>query len=258
MNESNKMKNKKYKEELYNLQVELVKFQKEVIEKNLQVCIIFEGRDAAGKDGLIKRFIQHLSPREVRTIALGKPSERDTNSWYFQRYVPHIPSTQEIILFNRSWYNRAGVEKVMGFCSKSQLKSFYYEVGNFEQMLTHSGIVFFKYYLDISKEEQEKRLKDRKINPLKQWKLSPIDAKAQILWNDYSKARDDMFIRTSFSFAPWYIVNANSKKKARLNVIKHFLSSMEYENKNEKLLAFERDNVCKFDPVCYEKGLISL
>lgn len=257
MSESHKMKNKKYKEELYNLQVELVKFQKQVIEQNLQVCIIFEGRDAAGKDGAIKRFIEHLSPREVRVVALGKPSERDNNSWYFQRYVPFLPSTQEIILFNRSWYNRAGVENVMNFCSKKELKSFFHEVGNFEQMLTHSGILFFKYYFDISKDEQEKRLKDRKINPLKQWKLSPIDDKAQSLWDEYSKARDEMFIRTSFSFAPWHIVNANNKKKARINVIKHFLSSMEYKNKNERLLAFDREDICKFDAECYEKGLIN-
>lgn len=251
------MKNKKYKDELYHLQIELVKFQKQVIKENLQVCIIFEGRDAAGKDGLIKRFIQHLSPREVRTVALGKPTERDNNSWYFQRYVPYLPSTQEIILFNRSWYNRTGVERVMKFCSNKELKSFFYEVNSFEQMLTHSGIVFFKYYLDISKKEQEKRLVDRKINPLKQWKISPIDNKAQVLWDEYSKARDDMFIQTSFDFAPWYIVNGNNKKKARLNVIKHFLSSMEYKNKNEKLLAFESDNICKFSPDCYKKGLIS-
>lgn len=251
------MNKKKYKKELYDLQVELVKFQKQVIEQNLQVCIVFEGRDAAGKDGAIKRFLEHLSPREVRTIALGKPSQRDENSWYFQRYVPYLPSNQEIILFNRSWYNRAGVEKVMGFCSQKQVNSFFHEVGNFEQMLTHSGILFFKYYLDISKDEQEKRLNDRKINPLKQWKLSPIDDKAQSLWADYSKARDDMFIRTSFSFAPWYIVNANNKKKARINIIKHFLSSIDYTNKNEKLLAFDRDDLCKFDSDCYEKGLIN-
>lgn len=250
------MKIKEYKKELYDLQVELVKFQKEVIEKKLQVCIIFEGRDTSGKDGIIKRFLQHLSPREVRTVALNKPSDKDHMSWYFQRYVHFLPSKQEIILFNRSWYNRAGVEKVMNFCTQKELKSFFEEVGSFEQMLTHSGVIFFKYYLDISKDEQKERLKDRKTNPLKQWKVSPIDNKAQEYWDEYSKARDEMFIRTSFSFAPWYVVNADNKKKARLNVIKHFLSNMDYDKKNEKLLAFSGDIVCKFDPICYEKGLI--
>jgi len=250
------MKAQKYKKELYELQVELVKFQKQVIDQNLQVCIILEGRDAAGKDGVIKRFIEHLSPREVRTVALGKPSEKDQMSWYFQRYVPHLPSSQEIILFNRSWYNRAGVERVMKFCTHKELQAFFNEVDNFEQMLTHSGIIFFKYYLDISKKEQKKRLDDRKTNLLKQWKLSPIDEVAQKLWKEYSKARDDMFIRTSFGFAPWYVVDANDKKEARINLIKHFLSTMEYPDKDEKLLAFDRDIVCEFDPICYEKGLI--
>lgn len=251
------MEKKTYKKELYDLQVELVKFQKQVIEKKLQVCVLFEGRDSAGKDGVIKRFSQHLSPREVRTVALGKPTEKDTLSWYFQRYVPHLPSGEEITLFNRSWYNRAGVERVMHFCSHEQLQSFFTEVSNFEQMLTHSGIILSKYYLDISKKEQKARLEDRKTNPLKQWKLSPIDEKAQELWDEYSKARDEMLIRTSFNFAPWYIVNANDKTEARINVIKHFLSQMDYKNKDEKLLAFDRDIVCKFDPVCYEKGLIA-
>ncbi len=250
------MKKKRYKKELYELQVELVKFQKEVIAKNLQVCIILEGRDTAGKDGVIKRFLQHLSPREVRTVALGRPTEKDAMSWYFQRYVPHLPSGQEIILFNRSWYNRAGVERVMGFSGKSQLEHFYEEVGSFEQMLTHSGIIFFKYYLDISREEQKKRLDDRQNNLLKQWKLSPIDGRAQELWDDYSKARDDMFNRTSYTFAPWYVVNADDKKEARINLIKHFLSNMDYKHKDSKLLAYRRDIVCEFDPKCHEKGLI--
>ncbi|PUE65779.1 polyphosphate kinase 2 [Arcobacter caeni] len=250
------MKRKKYKKELYDLQIELVKFQKEVIEKDLKVCIIFEGRDTAGKDGIIKRFLQHLSPREVRSVALGIPSSRDKKSWYFQRYVPHLPSSQEIILFNRSWYNRAGVERVMNFCTDKELKCFFNEVSNFEQMLNHSGVIFFKYYLDISKDEQRLRLKDRKTDPLKQWKISPIDEKAEESWEKYSKARDDMFIRTSFAYAPWYVVNADDKREARINVIKHFLSNVEYAKKNEKLLAFDRDIVCKFDQICYEKGLI--
>ena len=250
------MTKEEYKEQLYHLQVELVKFQKKVIEENLQVCILFEGRDTAGKDGIIKRFLEHLSPREVRTVALGKPNEKDNMSWYFQRYVAHLPSGQEIILFNRSWYNRAGVERVMNFCTESELEAFFQEVGNFEQMLTHSGIIFFKYYLDISKDVQKQRLDDRKKDPLKQWKISPIDDKAQSLWKEYSKARDDMFIRTSFVYSPWHIVNANDKRVARINVIKHFLSRMNYNKKEEKLLAYDNEIVCKFDSTCYEKGLI--
>lgn len=251
------MKNSEYKKELYQLQVQLVKFQKEVIEKNMQVCIIFEGRDTSGKDGTIKRFIEHLSPREARIVALGIPSQKDKASWYFQRFVQHLPSNQEIVFFNRSWYNRAGVEKVMGFCNEKEYQSFLEEVGNFEQMLIHSGIIFFKYYLDISKKEQEERLEDRKKDPLKQWKLSPIDGQAQQYWNDYSKARDAMFNKTSFDFSPWHIVHTNSKKRARINVIKHFLSGLEYEGKDEKLLTYDTNILCKFDSNCYNKGLIA-
>ena len=251
------MKKKLYKKELYRLQVELVKFQKHVIKNNISVCMILEGRDAAGKDGTIKRFTEHLSPREARTVALGKPSDRDRISWYFQRYVPHLPSGGEIVFFNRSWYNRAGVEKVMGFCTEKEHRLFMEEVGSFEQMLTHSGIVFTKYYLDISKEEQKKRLKARKTDPLKQWKLSPIDARAQDLWDAYSKARDEMFAKTSFVFAPWHIVHTDDKKTARINIIKHFLSKMDYPDRDDKLLVCDPDIVCRFDPVCYEKGLVA-
>ncbi|WP_456382432.1 polyphosphate kinase 2 [Hydrogenimonas sp.] len=251
------MGKKAYKRELYRLQVELVKFQRHVIEKDLKVCVVFEGRDAAGKDGTIKRFTEHLSPREARTVALGKPSDRDRKSWYFQRYVPHLPSGGEIVFFNRSWYNRAGVEKVMGFCTKKEHRLFMKEVGSFEQMLTHSEMIFFKYYLDISKKEQKRRLEARRRDPLKQWKLSPIDRQAQKLWKEYSKARDEMFAKTSFVFAPWHVVHSDDKKTARINVMKHFLAHVEYPDKDEKLLFFDGDVVCEFDPVCYYKGLIS-
>ena len=251
------MKKSIYKKELYELQVELVKFQKYVIEKEIAVCLLFEGRDAAGKDGTIKRFTEHLSPREARTVALGKPSDKETKSWYFQRYVPHLPSEGEIVFFNRSWYNRAGVEKVMGFCTAKQYKTFMEEVGSFEQMLTHSDIRFFKYYLDISKKEQKKRLEARKTDPLKQWKLSPIDAKAQEKWKAYSKARDAMFNKTSFVYAPWYVVHTDDKKEARINVMKHFLSQNNYPDKREELLLYDHNIVCKFDPVCYDKGMIA-
>lgn len=251
------MKKAQYKKELYELQVQLVKFQKQIIEKDMQVCIIFEGRDTAGKDGIIKRFIKHLSPRDARVVALGIPSLKDKSSWYFQRFTSHLPLNQEIVFFNRSWYNRAGVEKIMEFCTNQQYKSFLEEVGSFEQMLTHSGIIFFKYYLDISKKEQQKRLDDRRKDPLKQWKLSSLDEKAQDCWDDYSKARDKMFASTSFDFAPWYIVHTDDKKRARINVIKHFLSSVEYKGKDEKLLIYDKDIVCKFASRCYDKGLIT-
>lgn len=252
------MKKKEYKEELYNLQVELVKFQKEVIAKELKVCIIFEGRDSAGKDGTIKRFVEHLSPRDARVVALGTPSDRDKKSWYFQRYVPHLPVGGEMVFFNRSWYNRAGVEKVMNFCTKKEHNSFMEEVGNFEHLLTHDDVIFFKYYLDISKKEQKKRLEERKKDPLKQWKLSPIDEQAQKYWKDYSQARDEMFNKTSFVFAPWYVIHSDDKKTARINAIKHFLSQIDYANKNDKVLSYEHKVVCQFDDTCYEKGMISI
>jgi len=252
-----KIKKKEYKKLLYALQVELVKFQRHVIEKEKKVCLIFEGRDTAGKDGTIKRFIEHLSPREARSVALGKPSDRDRKSWYFQRYVPHLPAGGEIVFFNRSWYNRAGVEPVMGFCTPQEHKLFMDEVASFEQMLTHSEMIFIKYFLDISKEEQKRRLKARQKDPLKQWKISPIDRQAQKLWKRYSEARDEMFARTSFVFAPWYVVHCDDKKTARINVMKHFLSRMEYPGKRKELLIYDNDVVCEFDPVCYEKGLIA-
>lgn len=250
------MKKEVYKKELYDLQVQLVKFQKHVLENNLQVCLVLEGRDTAGKDGTIKRFTEHLSPREARTVALGKPSDKDKMSWYFQRFVPHLPTGEEIVFFNRSWYNRAGVEKVMGFCSKEEHKRFMNEVGSFEQMLTHSGMLFFKYYLDISEKEQKKRLDARKTDPLKQWKLSPIDAQAQKYWHEYSEARDEMFAKTSFVFAPWHIVHTDDKKTARINMIKHFLSSVDYPGKDDKLLIYEHKVICMFDAACHEKSMI--
>jgi polyphosphate kinase len=251
------MDNKTYKKMLYALQVELVKFHKSVIDEEKKVCIVFEGRDTAGKDGTIKRFCEHLSPREVRTVALGKPSDRDTSAWYFQRYVPHLPVGGEIVFFNRSWYNRAGVERVMGFCSDGEYHHFMEEVEHFERLLSHAGMHFFKYYLDISKSEQKKRLEDRKEDPLKQWKLSPIDEKAQKMWKAYSQTRDAMFAKTSFSFAPWHVVHSDSKKEARINAMQHFLSSVEYPGKREEVLQFDPHTVFKFDLECYDKELIA-
>lgn len=251
------MKKKEYKKRLYELQVELVKFQKSVIDNDLKVCVVLEGRDSAGKDGTIKRFREHLSPREARTVALGKPSDKDRKSWYFQRYVPHLPSGGEIVFFNRSWYNRAGVEPVMGFCTQEQYEQFMTQVGSFEDMLVDDGMIFIKYYLDITKEEQAKRLEARKNDPLKQWKLSPIDAKAQELWDSYSKYRDKMFKATSFSFAPWHIVHSDDKKTARINIIAHFLNQVDYPNKKQEVLNWDSKVVCKFKPKCYEEGLIA-
>ena len=208
---SDKPASEGYKQSLHHLQVELVKLQRHLIKNDLQILILFEGRDAAGKDGVIKRITQHLSPRETRVVALGKPSDRDRHSWYFQRYVPHLPSTQEMVLMNRSWYNRAGVERVMGYSSDDQVRDFMKSVLPFEHMLVDDGIQLFKYYLDISKEEQKRRLKDRRVDPLKQWKISPIDKVAIKHWDDYSAARNEMFERTHNEITPWYVTRDNSK-----------------------------------------------
>lgn len=251
------MDSKTYKKVLYSLQVELVKFHKSVIEKGKKVCILFEGRDAAGKDGTIKRFSEHLSPREVRTVALGAPSDREKSAWYFQRYVPHLPVAGEIVFFNRSWYNRAGVERVMSFCQEDEYQRFMGEVANFEHLLTHAGLIFFKYYLDISKREQRKRLKARRESPLKQWKLSPIDEKAQAMWQSYSEARDAMFLKTNFVYAPWHIVHCDDKKRARVNVIKHFLSHVDYQDKKEEKLIYDSNVIFEFDQECHQRGLIA-
>lgn len=223
----------RYKKTLRRLQIELVKVQRHVIAHNHRVLIIFEGRDAAGKDGVIKRIVQHLSPRETRVVALGKPSSHDERSWYFQRYAAHLPADQEIALFNRSWYNRAGVEQVMGFCTDAQYRAFFPAVVDFEKMLIDDGTQILKYYLDISREEQERRLKDRRTNPLKQWKTSPVDEVALQNWDGYTKARNEMLTRTSSSKAPWHVVSADKKRIARLNIIRHILAELICPDKDE-------------------------
>jgi len=228
------MKKEKKKEVLHELYIELVKLQKEIISSNLKLLVILEGRDAAGKDGTVKKIIKHLSPRETRVVALGKPSDREEREWYFQRFSQQLPVSGEFVIFNRSWYNRAGVEKVMGFCSDQEYISFFKEVKLFERMLTDAGIIILKYYLDISKDEQEKRLDDRRKDPLKQWKISPVDNEALRYWKDYSAARDEMLLRTSFTNTPWYIVNADNKKTAHIALISHLLSQLEYKNKSKK------------------------
>jgi polyphosphate kinase 2 len=246
----------RYREELYSLQVELVKLQKQVISKNERILVLFEGRDASGKDGTIKRFTAHLSPRETRVVALGKPSDRDKGSWYFQRYVPHLPAAQEMVLFNRSWYNRAGVEHVMGFCTDEEYEEFLETVPIFEQMLYRSGIKLFKYYLDIGRKEQKARLKSRRTHPLKQWKISPVDEAASKHWEAYSQARNAMFSRTHSAIAPWTVIRANDKRLTRLNVIKHFLSRLEYDGKDESLVLADPAVVFPFMEDLLENGTV--
>ncbi len=232
-----KMKKKESKKILHELYIELVKLQKEIISSKLKLLVILEGRDAAGKDGTIKRITKHLSPRETKVVALGKPSDRQEIEWYFQRYTTHLPVEGEFVIFNRSWYNRAGVEKVMGFCSDEQYKSFFKEVKLFEQMLIDSGFTILKYYLDISKDEQETRLMDRRNDPLKQWKISPVDREALRYWKDYSDARNEMLAKTNFKRTPWFVVNANDKREARIAVISHLLQQLKYHNKDTKLVS---------------------
>ena len=228
-----------YEAQLYDLQVELVKLQKHLIHSGEQILVILEGRDAAGKDGVVKSIVEHLSPRETRVVALGKPTERELGEWYFQRYVSQLPGGGECILFNRSWYNRAGVEKVMGFCTKKQHEQFMCTVNDFESVLVRSGVGLFKYYLDISKDEQAQRLDDRRKDPLTQWKISPIDQPAQKKWSAYSEARDEMLRRTHHSDAPWTVVRSDNKKHARLNLIRDLLGRLEYQDKNKKVLSID-------------------
>jgi polyphosphate kinase 2 len=233
----------KKEESMHELYIELVKLQKGIIKSGLKLIVILEGRDAAGKDGTIKRIVKHLSPRRTKVVALNKPSDREEKEWYFQRYVNHLPVAGEFVLFNRSWYNRAGVEKVMEFCTNKEYKAFFKEVEMFEEMLVTAGFTIIKYYLDISKDEQAKRLAARKKDPLKQWKTSPLDEKATKLWKDYSEARDEMLLKTNFDFAPWYVVNAENKEKTRINLIAHLLRHCEYAGKDEKVLVPTADLV---------------
>jgi len=246
-----------YRKTLRLLQIELVKFQKHLIAQGDRILILLEGRDSAGKDGAIKRIIEHLSPRDTRVVALNKPSTRDQSEWYFQRYVPHLPAAEEFVLFNRSWYNRAGVEWVMGFCTEAQYEEFMETVTVFEQMLVRSGIQLFKYYLDIDKAEQKRRLKNRLTDPLKQWKMSPIDAAAQKHWKDYSVARNAMFARTHTPVAPWTIVRANDKKRARINLIMDLLSRLDYEDKDHSLLCPDPEVVFNYTHDAVAQGRVA-
>lgn len=228
--EKRKISKKLYNQELRKLQVELVKLQEWIKQEGLRVVVIFEGRDAAGKGGTIKRIIQCLNPRICRVVALGTPTEREKTQWYFQRYVTHLPAAGEMVLFDRSWYNRAGVEKVMGFCTTDEYWEFLRSCPNFERMLIRSGIKLIKYWFSVSEEEQEKRFKARNGDPTKRWKLSPVDLKSRELYVEYSKAKDEMFAYTDTKISPWYMVDADSKKRARLNCIHHLLSSISYKD----------------------------
>ncbi len=241
---------KDYKAQMRLLQIELVKLQRHIIACGEKILVLFEGRDAAGKDGSIKRIVKYLSPRETRVVALGKPSDRQQSGWYFQRYVAQLPVAQELVLFNRSWYNRAGVEQVMGFCTEDEYEAFMQTVPKFEEMLVNSGFTLLKYYLDISKDEQILRLADRARNPLKQWKTSPIDAVAVKHWKAYSSARDAMLLRTHTATSPWCVVRGDDKRLARLNLMRDMLSRLRYADKNEALLRPDRAIVFDFTLDC--------
>jgi polyphosphate kinase 2 len=225
-----KLTKKVYNRELRRLQIELVKLQEWIKFKKLKVVVIFEGRDAAGKGGVIKRITQCLNPRAARVVALGVPTEREKSQWYFQRYIPHLPAAGEIVLFDRSWYNRAGVERVMGFCTEDEYWEFMRSCPEFERMLVRSGIILVKYWFSVSDKEQEKRFRARMEDRTKRWKLSPMDVEARSRWVEYSKAKDVMMKYTDIKQAPWYVVNADVKKKARLNCISHLLSLIPYED----------------------------
>jgi len=229
-----KINKKFYYKELARLQIELVKLQDWIKEKNLKVVVIFEGRDAAGKGGVIKRITQSLNPRICKVVALGTPTDREKTQWYFQRYVPHLPAAGEMVLFDRSWYNRAGVERVMNFCTEEEYHEFMRTCPDFERMLIRSGIILIKYWFSVSDEEQERRFQSRIDDPTKLWKLSPMDLKSREKWLDYSKAKDEMFKYTDTKQSPWYVVPADNKRRARLNCISHLLSQIPYEEIKQK------------------------
>jgi len=224
------MKREIYDKEISRLQVELVKLQEWIKFRGLKVVVVFEGRDAAGKGGCIKRITEPLSPRITRVVALPAPTERERSQWYFQRYVQHLPAAGEMVLFDRSWYNRAGVERVMGFCTEDEYREFLRSCPEFERMLVRSGFILIKYWFSVSNEEQEKRFQERIYHPTKHWKLSPMDLQSRARWVEYSKAKDEMFVHTDLKQSPWYVVDGDQKKRARLNVITHLLGMVDYQD----------------------------
>ncbi len=228
---------KAYENELHLLQIELLKLQRWVRDQGERIVIVFEGRDAGGKGGTIKRFMQHLNPRHARTVALSKPTETERGQWYFQRYIAQLPTAGDIVLFDRSWYNRAGVERVMGFCTPGQVKQFLLETPEFEASLVRDGIRLFKLWLTVGHAMQIKRFHNRRHDPLKTWKLSPIDLASMSKWDEYTRAREDMFDRTHTKTAPWTVIRSNDKRRARLNAIRHILASIDYGEKDENIVA---------------------
>ncbi|MGP1450198.1 MAG: polyphosphate kinase 2 [Wolinella sp.] len=240
-NEHGKLKESFYEKELAKLQIELVKLQNWAKKYEKRIIVILEGRDGAGKGGTIKALTEHLNPRGARVVALQKPSDVERTQWYFQRYISELPVGGEIVFFDRSWYNRAGVERVMGFCSAEQYKEFIYQVPNLEQMLLGSGFILFKYFLDVGRDEQLKRIKRRKTDPLRMWKLSPIDEKSLGLWDQYTEAFHKMFARTHTPYAPWVIINSNDKKRARINLARDLLSRIDYDDKDQESVCLLAD-----------------
>ena len=246
-----------YEKELSRLQIELVKMQEWIRAQRLRVVVLFEGRDAAGKGGAIKRITESLNPRICRVVALGTPTEREKSQWYFQRYVPHLPAAGEMVLFDRSWYNRSGVERVMGFCTELEYQEFMHSCPEFERMLVRSGIILIKYWFSVSDAEQERRFQDRLNKPTKRWKLSPMDLESRKHWADYSRAKDEMFAICDTRQCPWYVVNAENKKTARLNVIRHLLLQIPYQDLTPETLTLPPLEKSKYvRPPMHEQNFI--
>ena len=247
-----------YEKELARLQRELVKLQESVQGQGLKVCVLFEGRDAAGKGGTIRRFVEHLNPRYMRVVALPKPNEEETGQWYFQRYIRQLPNPGEIVFFDRSWYNRAGVERVMGFCDSVEYLEFLRQCPLLERMLANSGMRLFKYWFSVSHTEQLRRFHARKTDPLKQWKLSPVDLKSLHMWDEYTKAKEAMFFYTDTADAPWVIIKSDDKKRARLECLRHFLHTLDYPDKDPKIAKAPDPKIVVPTTDIYSKGDFSV
>jgi polyphosphate kinase 2 len=249
-----KMLRKDYEQEKFLLQTELLKLQQWVKENHQRVIILFEGRDAAGKGGTIKRFMEHLNPRGARVVALEKPSEVEQGQWYFQRYVEHLPTKGEIVMFDRSWYNRAGVERVMGFCTDDEYREFLRQAPEFERNLVRSGIHLIKFWFSVSRTEQRRRFKERKVHPLKQWKLSPIDMASLDKWDEYTRAKEAMFFATDTADSPWTVIKSDDKKRARLNAMRYVLHSLPYKDKDAGRIGMVDDLVIGRANIIHERG----
>lgn len=252
---SHRLDRKRYEREKFGLQVELLKLQTWVKETGARVVILFEGRDAAGKGGTIKRFMEHLNPRGARVVALEKPTSAESGQWYFQRYVAHLPTKGEIVLFDRSWYNRAGVERVMGFCTDEEYQEFMRECPDFERFLVRSGIYLVKFWFSVSQDEQRKRFKERELHPLKRWKLSPIDKASLDKWDDYTRAKEAMFFTTDTADCPWTVVKSDDKKRARLNAMRYVLNRIPYANKDEQIVGTADPLIVARASAVFENGV---